>query len=80
MAKPSTATLKRRDPSDVERSLVACLTDRFGTGGAPTIARLELPSGPASRTRRICSTRSTRPGRDEPVRSESFVLQAAPDR
>src|ERR1700712_348586 len=75
---PSPATLKRRDPADVERALTAWLADRLGTGSAPTITRLDLPSGAGYSNETYLFDVDYAPQAGAPVRSESFVLQAAP--
>ena len=78
MAEPSPATLKRRDPADVERALTAWLADRLGTGSAPAITRLDLPSGAGYSNETYLFDVDYTPGVGAPGRSESFVLQAAP--
>jgi aminoglycoside phosphotransferase (APT) family kinase protein len=77
MAKPSTATLQRRDPADIERALTAWLADRI-EGGSPTITRLELPSGAGFSNETYLFDVEYAPSAGEPLSTESFVLQAAP--
>ncbi|HEX4019287.1 MAG TPA: phosphotransferase family protein [Frankiaceae bacterium] len=78
MAKPSTATLKRRDPADIERALAAWLADRLDAAGAPAITRLELPSGAGYSNETYLFDAEYAPAAGQPLRTESFVLQAAP--